>query len=112
MAKEPDLSDCRYLVRKRWFDKDLVLMMFPKHAQVINNAISGWDDWSFELTEDTQETFLARHWGIEQNSNIDDQEWLDSELDRVCLHETWYRKWARGQVLRLPNDTVIEQVTP
>ena len=107
-AKEPDLSDARYLVRKRWFDKDLVLMMFPKHAQVINNSISGWDDWSFELTEDTQDTFLARHWGIEQNSSIEDQEWLDSELDRVCLHECWYRKWSRGQVLRLPNDTVIE----
>ena len=107
-SKEPDLSDARYLVRKRWFDKDLVLMMFPKHAQVINNSISGWDDWSFELTEDSQDTFLARHWGIEQNSSIEDQEWLDSELERVCLHECWYRKWSKGQVLRLPNDTVIE----
>lgn len=107
-AKEPDLSDARYMIRKRWHDLRLVLMMFPKHAEVIKNAMTGWDQFHYELTEDQQNTFLARHWGVQQNTNIEEQEWLDSELDRLCLHECWYRRWMKGRILRLPKDVVIE----
>lgn len=106
-AKEPDLSDARYLIRKRWFDEDLVLMMFPKHAELIKAAVNGWHGWDYDMGE-VGNTWLMRQWGLQQNSSIDEMEWMDAERDRLCLHECWYREWVKSKVIRLPNDSVIE----
>jgi len=109
LAREPDLSDARYLVRRRWTDEDLAILMFPDHADLISNALSGWNDWNYELDENaTGNTWLIREWGIEQNSSIEEQEWLDTDRRRVCIHECWYRDWVRGKILRLPNGMVVE----
>lgn len=107
-AKEPDLSDARYLIRKRWFDEDLVLMMFPKHAELIKAAANGWHGWDYDMMEETGNSWMLRQWGLQQNSSIDEMEWMDAERDRLCLHECWYRDWVKTKIIRLPNDTVVE----
>jgi hypothetical protein len=37
-AKEPDLSDARYLVRRRWQDVDILELMFPDQKEMVQ----GW----------------------------------------------------------------------
>lgn len=44
-SSEPDLSDARYLVRKRWLDEDTAVAAFPEHAELIRNTMAGWAAW-------------------------------------------------------------------
>jgi len=102
---DPDLSDCRYLFRRKWYDKDQLVAMFPKQMELIRHAAGGWP--SFEPSRVT-ETGLYRDWEIERDSSIEDLEWRDSERERLALYEVWYRVWIRGPVLRLPTGRVTE----
>lgn len=40
--KKPDMSDARYLIRRRWQDRKQAVLMFPDHADLINHTSSGW----------------------------------------------------------------------
>jgi hypothetical protein len=50
-AKEPDLSDARYLVRRRWQDVDILELMFPDQKELIGGL--GWSkaNWDTPLTD-------------------------------------------------------------
>lgn len=102
---EPDLADARYLFRRKWYDKDQLVAMFPKQMELIRHAAGGWP--SFEPSRVT-ETGLYRDWEIERDSSIEDLEWRDAERERLALYEVWYRVWIRGPVLRLPTGRVTE----
>jgi len=44
LSKELDLSDARYLVRRKWMDKRQAALMFPEQSQLINAAVGGWNN--------------------------------------------------------------------
>lgn len=106
-AKNPDLSDARYLIRKRRFDQDELIALMPEHAEVIKKACSGgFRTWQWE-TKDMYDPQLAYAAEVERLSNIDEDEWRDAERKRATLFEVWYRKFKRGLLLKLPNGKVI-----
>ena len=50
-AKDPDLKDARYLVRRRWQDVDVLELMFPDDLDLIQGL--GWSkaNWDTPLTD-------------------------------------------------------------
>ena len=105
-AREPDLSDARFVVRRRWYDADELQGHFPKHKHTIAQAISQrpmWETWTDEGSVN-----LARSWEIEQNTSLQDEEWRDTERHRLALYEVWYKVFEDVWVLNLPDGRVVE----
>lgn len=108
-AREPDLSDARYLVRKRWHDVDVLQVAFPKQAELIKNAGYGWATADLETMFDGGEsTGLSRGFTEERASTMQEYEWREIYRHRLCLSEVWYRRWVRVKVLRTPDGRVVE----
>lgn len=106
-AKEPDLADARYLVRKRWMDEDIVLLHFPDKAKLIKKAMSRWADWD-EVSTTEPILDLARSYDVELRSSLEEAEWRDVDRKRVCLYEVWYRHWQAKPVMVMPSGQVME----
>lgn len=108
-AREPDLSDARYLVRKRWHDVDVLQVAFPKQADLIKNAGFGWATTDLETMMDGGgSTGLARGFTEERAWTMLEHEWREIYRRRLCLSEVWYRRWVRVKVLRTPDNRVVE----
>lgn len=107
LAKEPDLSDARYLVRRRWTDAEQVALKFPKHAELIRASTVRWTE-QFSSNDGGTSTDLAKAWEDERGWSIEEQEWRDVGNSRVCLFEVWYRRWVNVIVLKLPDGRVQE----
>jgi hypothetical protein len=109
-ARRLDLSDARYLIRRKWFDKDYVIHMLPQFTDIIESSVAegGFGDWVY--LDKQLDTLLARggDFGGVRDSSIDELEWRDTERDRVALYETWYKKFVRGYVFKLGNGQVVE----
>jgi hypothetical protein len=136
-TQDPSMHDHRYLIRRRWTDKDQAKLMFPDQTELIDKASTGWQ--SFEqfsndgghstglqmstgavmpsygavttpLPGDTQSSYpmLSTAYQSERGSSIEEQEWRDTEHKRVALFECWYREWNRALVLRAPDGRVVE----
>ena len=108
LSKKPDLSDARYLVRRRWTDVEQAKLRFPQHADLIDHANGRWTD-QFELSVDGgASTDMAMAWDQERGWSIEEQEWRDAEHSRVCLFEVWYRRWVGVTVIKTPDGRVVE----
>ncbi|MGH8562724.1 MAG: portal protein [Gammaproteobacteria bacterium] len=106
-AREPDLSVARYLVRRQWFDQDVVEALFPDRAELIRMACSGWANWDPAIWGDNA-LALSQAFEDEARCSIEALEWRDSLRRRLCLYEVWYRTWVTALTLRLPTGLVIE----
>ena len=107
LSVEPDLSDARYLLRRRWTDADQVMLKFPEHKELIGRCVGRWAD--YDLTADGgASTDLAMSWNDERGWSIEEMQWRDSERGRVCLYECWYRKWENVIVIKTPDGRVVE----
>lgn len=107
-AKRPDLSDGRYLIRKRTFDQDVLTELMPEHADLIKWAIDDrFRTWQWDTSSRGIDTTLAYAAHLERITNIDTLEWRNADRRRATLFETWYRQWKRAQMLRLPTGKII-----
>lgn len=104
-AEQPDLSDARYLVRRRWLFLEQAISMMPQYASLLRATTSGWAGFDPLLEQDTK---LTQSWELERDTRIEASDWRDIQRQRVCLYEIWYRKWVRGYVMTLPNGTKME----
>ena len=104
-SEQPDLSDAKYLIRRRWLELDHAVSMLPQYAGLFRNTVGCWNGFD-PMTE--QDTGLVQSYEIERDSRMSTTDWRDSERKMICLYEIWYRKWVSGFVLRLANGTVIE----
>lgn len=107
-SKKPDLSDARFLIRRRWQDADVLELVFPQHAELIRGACGAWSDFGAMYMDQAGDTGLNSALERERGWNLADMEWRDSVRKRACLYEVWYRQWVRGFVLRLPDGRVVE----
>lgn len=98
-----DLDDARYVVRKKWYDKDVLKAVFPKKADVIDAAGNMWAAWDSDAYTSGSPYYTAQlhtAYGQFTSAALDAIEWLDTERDRMALYEVWYRVYERGRVLR------------
>lgn len=105
-AREPDLSDARFLVRKKFYDADLLARRFPNHTELIRQAATGWAEW--DTWNEGHAVHLINSHAAEQKTSIQESEWRDSDRKRLCLYEVWYRVWDEGIIIRLPTGSVVE----
>lgn len=101
-AKEPDLSDARFLLRRRWVDLDELLAIFPQHKDLLETIGTGHVTFNrYDLTSETISEALVDAHQRELRTTIDELEWRDTERGQLCLGELWYRTWHRGHVIKI-----------
>lgn len=104
-AEQPDLSDARYLIRRRWLELEHAIALMPQYASLFRMTTGGWAGFDPLLEQDSR---LVQSWEIERDTRIAAVDWRDIQRMRICLYEIWYRKWVRGYVMTLPNGTTME----
>lgn len=104
-AEQPDLSDARYLIRRRWLELEHAIALMPQYATLFRMTTGGWAGFDPLLEQDSR---LVQSWEIERDTRIAATDWRDIQRMRICLYEIWYRKWVRGYTMTLPNGTVME----
>jgi len=116
-ARKDDLSDARYVLRRKWMDVDYAAQVFPKHAAMIKTLTRERPEWDPALTGDsggpvslTDDQFenLTRASTLRRDFNIEEDTWLNTDRKRVCIYEVWYRKWETVNIIRYQNDMVTE----
>ena len=108
-SSEPDLSDARFLVRKRWLDEDTAIGAFPEQAELIRNCLQGWAKWdSVTAINNSYALELARALDVQRGFSVEQYEWLNSVRRRIAAYEVWYRTVTKGHVLRLPDGRIVE----
>ena len=112
LSREPDLSDAKWILRRRWTDIDSAALMFPKHKDLIERSGTGWNNWD-ELnftSASTSETAsaLSQSYEIERGFDIEEQEWRNTSSRRVCLFELLTREYEQALILKLPDGRVVE----
>ncbi len=104
-AEQPDISDARYLIRRRWLELEHAIALMPQYATLLKMTTGGWAGFDPLLEQDSK---LVQSWEVERDTRIAAVDWRDIQRMRVCLYEIWYRKWVRGFVMTLPNGTTME----
>lgn len=108
-SSEPDMSDARFLVRKRWFDQDVAVGAFPEHRELIQNCLQGWAHWdSVTAINNSQTLELARALDVQRGFSVEQYEWINTIRKRIAAYEVWYRTVTKGHVMRLPDGRVVE----
>jgi hypothetical protein len=97
-----DMSDCRYVVRRRRYDIDIALSLFPQASEEINRYINfdrgqSWDvrhrgSYGSYTSSDSMNDWLT----------FDDFEMISSERRTVPIYEVWYRQLITSELIKAP----------
>ncbi|EGE2590141.1 portal protein [Escherichia coli] len=107
LSREADLSDCRWLMRRRWMDTGEAKATFPGMAQVIDYAIDDWRGFVDTTVTEGQPSPLMSAWEEYQSWDRKENEWLQRERRRVLLQVVYYRTFERLPVIELSNGRVV-----
>ena len=108
-ATEPDLSDARWLFRRRWVDRSRAAQMFPDHAWLIQRSAEKWvADNAGEMLEGGYSTGLQAAAEAERAWTTVEDHWFNDENRQVCITEVWYRRWVETTLLKTNNGRVVE----
>lgn len=107
LSREADLSDCRWLMRRRWMDTDEAKATFPGMAQIIDYAINDWRGFVDTTVTEGQPSLLMSAWEEYQSWDRKENEWLQRERRRVLLQVVYYRTFERLPVIELNNGRVV-----
>lgn len=105
-AKQPDLSDARWLLRRKWLDEDELVTHFPQHKELICQIARGWSGIdSFGMHNALSESHpLFNAWTVQHQTQIDIDDWWDSERKRALTYEVYYRVWDRKDIIITEDD--------
>lgn len=99
-AREPDFSDARWLLRRRWPSRELVAQLFPQFKELITEGLENWmADGSDMLDGGVSTGLLAAAEAERAWTQIEDA-WYNTESKTVCLTELWYRRYAPTLLLK------------
>lgn len=104
-AREPDLSDARYLRRDKWVDRMQATAMFGEHKELIRLTWGGWHEVDVYSGEGSD---LVRAYEVEQTWSKTHDDYLNRSSGMVKLCELWYRYHEQAPVLYLPDGRAIE----
>lgn len=92
------LDDARYIVRRKWFDNDILQQMFPKYKDIISRSVSDSPPWE-EFNRGWNS--FSQGDGSQPNISLAESEFYDRGRDRTCLFEVWYRVFEPAYVIQL-----------
>lgn len=107
-ARESDLSDARWLRRRRWLAPEQLAMVFPQHKDLIRRVRNGRADlWMMDY-EGGGSTGLENSWGAGRPYTLHEDHWYDRLTRELCVTEMWYRRWVNVPIIRTPDGRVVE----
>lgn len=106
--QSPMGEEARYLVRRKWIDKDIAKLQFPEQAELLEASISGWANFDMNMMDGGRFTDLYQARDVERGWTIEEAEWRNVNRRRVQLCEVWYRRWHNTLVLKSPKGRVVE----
>ena len=101
-SKKPDLTDARWLLRRRWVDEDECEAYFPKHKELIRHAANGWANFMSDLEMQARPVLFSAYQDY-SSYNWREEDLFDCERGRVRVHEVYFRRFERGYVMTLPD---------
>ncbi|MEO9231617.1 MAG: hypothetical protein ABI216_22065 [Devosia sp.] len=104
-AREPDLSDARYIRRDDWMDKEQAIVAFPEQMELIDNS---WNGWNTVDVYDGDNTGMARAYEAAQTWSQSSEDYLNHAAGMVKLSELWYRYYESAPMMYLPDGNAIE----
>ncbi|ENR7431041.1 portal protein, partial [Salmonella enterica] len=107
LSREADLSDCRWLMRRRWMDTDEAKVSFPGMSKIIDYAVHEWRGFVDTTLAEGQDSQLMSAWEEYQSWSREQSEWLQSDRKRVLLQVIYYRVYQRMPVIELSNGRVV-----
>ncbi|MGF1727064.1 portal protein [Photobacterium nomapromontoriensis] len=108
LSTESDLSDARWLMRRRWIDSDELITLMPHKAEVITNAVNNWHNFVDVDHMEGLDPNLANGYKEYQSWSRSDSEWLSANRKRIRLQVIYYRSYERKPVIELSDGRVIE----
>ncbi|WP_299940472.1 hypothetical protein [uncultured Microbulbifer sp.] len=104
---ESDLSNARWLVRRRWVDRDQAELAFPGHKDLIRFACQGWDGFDTEYQLMQREDLLGAYSDYTA-TDMFLQDWWDSDRERALIYEVYYRHYVQRPVMFSGDGHVLE----
>ncbi|ENY4740595.1 hypothetical protein AB9R17_07640 [Neisseria gonorrhoeae] len=97
-----DLSDARWLIRRRWLLPERLAQFFPEYAGHFKAMGRGGSDWriSGEMLDGGGNTGLADAWGISGRNTVSEEFWFNETTRELAVAEVWYRRWVTADCLR------------
>ena len=99
-ARRKDLMDARFILRRKWMDRDVLATMMPWAREIIFRETSNWPtgapgDWDDSDNQGVHP--MGRSLDTRSSySSLENYEWLDPSARRVALFEMLY--WVPGIV--------------
>ncbi|GDY37237.1 hypothetical protein [Acidovorax sp. NB1] len=108
-AIEPDLSDARWLYRRRWISRTRAARMFPDHAIVIMNGADKWiSEFGIQELEGGQSTGLHAAAEAHRAWTTVEDAYYNEENKTVCITELWYRRWVTTVMLKMTDGRAVK----
>lgn len=108
-AIEPDLSDARWLYRRRWISRTRAARMFPNHAILIMNGADKWiAEFSIQELEGGQSTGLHAAAEAHRAWTTVEDAYYNEENKTVCITELWYRRWVTTVMLKMKDGRAVK----
>lgn len=112
-AQEDDLSDARYLLRRRWMHPSRAARSFPKQKAVIlevgKHGSNWWAQFDVSALDGGDSTGLRNAWHESARSwSVSEDRWYNALNKEVCIGELWYRRWVEVGVITTPDGRVVE----
>lgn len=111
-AKEPDLSDARWLRRQRWLLCERIVRAFPQYEELIKavgkHGAEWWIDTAIGANDGGSSTGLHSAWAEARAWTVQEERWYNPTSKEICLAEVWYRRWVEVGVITAPDGRVVE----
>jgi hypothetical protein len=98
----PGLSRARWLVRRKWYDFDVLYHMFPRFKKLIDEIRSGWSLFESRIDFDSAIP-LYQDFMNEREFPWDEDTWRNLDRKQAMLYEVWYRVPRWTYILSLQN---------
>jgi hypothetical protein len=108
-AIEADLSDARWLYRRRWLSRSRAARMFREHADLIMKGVDKWiSEFAAQEFEGGQSTGLKAAAAAERAWTVQEDAYYNEENQTVCITELWYRRWVTMVILKMNDGRAVK----
>jgi hypothetical protein len=107
-STELDLSDARWLRRRRWVDKAKAARLFPEHKELLMRSLAGWMTDEADTLDGGTSTRLMNAWDAERAWTSIEDAWFNTENRTVAIDELWYRRWEKRVMLKIKGGRAVE----
>lgn len=93
-SKQRDLSDCRWILRRKWLDVDEAKALVPDKKDLIDRSI--YNDWAAHIGDANVETIdgidseYKAAWADYENFGRKQSEWLQTDRKRILMQTVYY----------------------